>query len=235
MRCGERAAVLISLASKCFVFSYYCLAFTQSILRSVHNIRIERLWVDVTAHVGRQWKEFFRNLEDYYGFVVDNEAHIWLLHHLFLPRLNQALKNWILVWNNHNVSTSNKSPNDMYCQGMMAHGFRGLFPDELALDQLSDYGIDWTAYDQRSIRDHHDQHNPSAVATEDGRNPFLAEQPETWNYVEVPSTPCPLDAAHLQQLEVYLQQHPCYRSIDWSHLSQLWLDALAYVTRMFPQ
>ncbi|KAI0371588.1 hypothetical protein BV20DRAFT_1051599 [Pilatotrama ljubarskyi] len=57
--------------------------------RSVHNIRIERLWVDVTSGFGSKWKEFFHQLEAQHGLNVDNDAHVWLLHHLFLEAINR--------------------------------------------------------------------------------------------------------------------------------------------------
>ena len=51
--------------------------------RSVHNIRIEWLWVNVTSGFGRKWKTFFQDLELHDGLNPDSDAHIWLLHHLF--------------------------------------------------------------------------------------------------------------------------------------------------------
>ncbi|KAG2063868.1 hypothetical protein BDR04DRAFT_1036922 [Suillus decipiens] len=42
------------------------------IYRSVHNIRIERLWVDVTNGIGQKWKEFFQTLEAYDNLNVNN-------------------------------------------------------------------------------------------------------------------------------------------------------------------
>ena len=57
--------------------------------RSVHNIRIERLWQDVTRGFGRKWKEFFQQLEVEWGLDPNNDAHIWLLHYLFLEAINE--------------------------------------------------------------------------------------------------------------------------------------------------
>ncbi|KAF5339525.1 hypothetical protein D9611_011449 [Ephemerocybe angulata] len=57
--------------------------------RSVHNIRIERLWKDYYIGLIDKWYHFFHDLEAFYGLDVDNPIHLWLLHHLFLPALNE--------------------------------------------------------------------------------------------------------------------------------------------------
>ena len=57
--------------------------------RSVYNSQIERVWYDVTKGFGEKWKEFFTDLEANEGLDVDNPAHLWLLHHLFLNNINQ--------------------------------------------------------------------------------------------------------------------------------------------------
>ncbi len=63
--------------------------------RSVHNIHIERLWVDVTKGFGSKWKVFFWMLESNHGLDVDKDAHIWLLHFLFLHYINADADTWM--------------------------------------------------------------------------------------------------------------------------------------------
>lgn len=46
----------------------------QEIYRSVHNVRIERLWVDVTGQVGAKWSAFFSMLELRYCHGLQNRA-----------------------------------------------------------------------------------------------------------------------------------------------------------------
>jgi len=62
--------------------------------RSVHNIHIERLWVDFTAGVGAKWKNFFEELEVQSDLDPNLLSHIWLLHYLFLDKLNQDITDW---------------------------------------------------------------------------------------------------------------------------------------------
>jgi hypothetical protein len=59
--------------------------------RSVHNIRIERLWFDFTSGVGAKWKIFFQDLEYQAGLDPELPGHIWLIHYLFLNALNQDM------------------------------------------------------------------------------------------------------------------------------------------------
>ncbi|KAF5328464.1 hypothetical protein D9758_017014 [Tetrapyrgos nigripes] len=207
--------------------------------KSVHNIRIERLWVEVTTHVGQHWKKFFMHLEIHCRYNVDNVGHIWLLHFLFLDRINQQLSDWINVWNFHTHSGTNKTPNDMYHQGIQQFGNRTIDPRQLAPlaandpvvgneEQLVEYGMDWNAYDQNAIRSHHNEHNNISDGT-GAANPFLLEtQPEYMNHVEVPSTPCPFSSIDVDNLGRYLQQLPCCHSRDFNDLALLWNYALAY-------
>ena len=120
----------------------------QLIFRSVHNVRIERLWVDVTVQVGTFWSDVFTELELRYGLDINNIHHIWLLHHLFLPRINQQLAFLAESWNQHRIQIRdgpNRSPADMFGFDMLVHGVRGdqLPEEELSEEELEVYGVDW--------------------------------------------------------------------------------------------
>ncbi|KAJ7578324.1 hypothetical protein C8J56DRAFT_797974, partial [Mycena floridula] len=135
--------------------------------RSVHNVRIERLWVDVTAQVTEVWRELFYMLELQYGLNINNDNHLWLLHHLFLPAINQQLDFFADAWNNHRIQIRNgpsHSPIDMFVFDMLALGVRG---NELELtdEELETYGIDWEAFNDDRIRHHQNTHIPSNEAS----------------------------------------------------------------------
>ncbi|KAF7311812.1 hypothetical protein MIND_00191700 [Mycena indigotica] len=116
---------------------------------SVHNIRIERLWVDVTAQVGATWADHFTSLELHYGLNINNVGHIWLLHFLFLATINSQLAFFAESWNEHRIQIRNgpnRSPIDMFGFDMLICGVRGdeLPPEEegLSEEELEVYGID---------------------------------------------------------------------------------------------
>ncbi|KAJ7200862.1 hypothetical protein GGX14DRAFT_371909 [Mycena pura] len=126
--------------------------------RSVHNIRIERLWVDVTVQVTAQWIYLFEQLELHHGLNIANAAHIWLLHFLFLGTLNSELAFFAEGWNEHTIQIRNgpnRTPVDMFVFDMYAYGVRGdrLPPEEenLTQEDLESYGIDWQALREDNI------------------------------------------------------------------------------------
>ncbi|KAF4590092.1 hypothetical protein EYR38_009390 [Pleurotus pulmonarius] len=162
--------------------------------RSVHNVRIERLWRDITLGFGQKWREFFEFLEVHKGLNINLDAHIWLLHHVFSDALNDDAAQWAEAWNTHVLSIRGqrqRSPKDMMVFGMMEHGLRGLgvTPEtyeppsvELSPEGILEYGIDWADYDEGNIRNHHNTHNRE---DELGDNPFLTHLPHHFSHVLV--------------------------------------------------
>lgn len=77
------------------------------------NQRIERLWLDLGLQCVRRWKAFFYRLEERHGLDPTQPFHLWLIHTLFLDKLNEDLQEFQEMWNRHGVSTtqmSRKSP-----------------------------------------------------------------------------------------------------------------------------
>ena len=113
----------------------------------MHNVRIERLWVDVTAQIGETWANFFVALEIHHGLDINNTNHIWLLHYLFLPFINEDLTFFAESWNEHQIQIRggpNRSPADMFNFDMVANGIRGdLLDTMMSHEELEVYGIDW--------------------------------------------------------------------------------------------
>ena len=96
--------------------------------RSVHNTRIERLWVDVKTQVVSRWADTFRDLEESHGLDIENESHIWLLQEVFLPMLNTELLTFQTAWSNHSLRRSGqelRTPAELFVLGMYEHGIRG--------------------------------------------------------------------------------------------------------------
>jgi len=120
-----------------------------------------------------KWKEFFQDLEINDGLIPDVEGHLWLLHHLFLPCLNEDTLEWAESWNRHTMTIHGerqRSPLDMFYFGMIENGVRGFAeykdPIDEQVDDPSSYGIDWQDLEDARILHHHDKRTflmPSAT------------------------------------------------------------------------
>ncbi|KAJ3560649.1 hypothetical protein NP233_g10697 [Leucocoprinus birnbaumii] len=161
--------------------------------QSVHNTRIERLWVDVKQGFVHKWCDFFLSLTVHCGLIAEYPDHIWLLHHIFLGQLNREAEEWTAMWNEHPLSIpgiSNDSPTVMYA---------------LSLGVEEDYGIEYEHL-QEPVQVHD--------YTEDVRDhaPHIPSEPDTHDFRPTPSEVvceapnCPLTPNKIQILDFYLSQ-----------------------------
>ena len=80
--------------------------------RSVHNLRIERLWHDVFNACLLTYYCLFSHMEESDMLCIDNPIHMFSLHYVYVPRINESLQQFVGAWNNHPLSSvSNLSPN----------------------------------------------------------------------------------------------------------------------------
>ena len=87
--------------------------------RSVHNQRIERLWRDVFQSCTQLFYHLFHFMEDEMILNIENEAHLFCLHYVFLPRINRALNLFAGAWNNHGLSSmQNLTPIQLWITGL---------------------------------------------------------------------------------------------------------------------
>ena len=92
--------------------------------KSVHNVRVERLHRDVYIGALSHFASIFHNLENGGFLNPDNDAHIYALHFIFIPRINRALKEFTNQWNCHPVSTAQSySPEQLFISGTLANGY----------------------------------------------------------------------------------------------------------------
>ena len=93
------------------------------------------------------------------GFFIglldcENATHKYILHYVFLPRINYVLSSFVSSWNNHPLRTErNWSPLKIWTNGMMDRRnhhithiaeIQGSSSDD-SIDNLTWYGMDWSA------------------------------------------------------------------------------------------
>lgn len=199
----------------------------------MHNVRIERLWRDLTLGFGSKWKLFFQGLEVNDRLNPDSPAHIWLLHYLFLPAINNDAMDWAQAWNKHTLTQQDRrqsSPEDMFFFGMMQNGVRGLAPNDEDIGDPVEYGIDWDDFNDPQLLAHHDQENH--VNTGDS-NPFSTHHPNHLSHVELEEPASPLDPHQLQYLHDQLTQLPFFQSRSMDNHCLLWISALEICDGLF--
>ncbi|KZV83845.1 hypothetical protein EXIGLDRAFT_589298, partial [Exidia glandulosa HHB12029] len=138
--------------------------------KSVHNVRIERLWVDVVTGFVSAWRDFFSDLEANHGLNASEPLHLCVLHHLFLPCINADADAWAEAWNNHRFSrlpnhprgTPLPTPRQLYFFGTRQNGVRAVEvqEEELPVNEIAEYGIDWDAHDNDRVLRLHWERNP---------------------------------------------------------------------------
>ena len=87
--------------------------------KSVHNQRIERLWRDVYQGVLGLYQKLFYHLEEVNALDADNDVHIYCLHHVYIPRINNHLNHWKTAWIKHPMQTEqNMTPEKLWISGL---------------------------------------------------------------------------------------------------------------------
>ena len=110
---------------------------------SVHNQHIEQLWREVHRLVVRPFKNLFYSMEDQNILDPLNELYLFCLHLVFLPRINLALKEFMLQYNDHPMRTAhNLSPRQQFSLGVYALQNMGRIEIEDVLNPDCSYGVD---------------------------------------------------------------------------------------------
>ncbi|KAF8137807.1 hypothetical protein K438DRAFT_1639004 [Mycena galopus ATCC 62051] len=205
--------------------------------RSVHNVRIERLWVDVTAQVGATWGDHFTRLEVRYGLDINNVAHIWLLHLLFLGTINTQLTFFADSWNQHRIQIrngANRSPTDMFVFDMYVNGVRGdQLPQEeedLGEDELEVYGIDWQGLRDDNILHSQAQNN----STTEGSSSWVGHTGPPPDLSQVIVQPPVGTLTEEEATDLYNSFSHLIGSAEDDDIILLWSQALAHVRVLYP-
>lgn len=112
--------------------------------KSVHNQRIERLWVDVFIYVTQQFRNIFYFLETEDDMNPDDDLHIFALHFVFMPRVNRSLVEFWDGWNHHPVRTEkNRSPLAIWTEGFYNHTGADTDILDMTESDINLYGVDF--------------------------------------------------------------------------------------------
>jgi len=147
---------------------------------SVHNQRIERLWRDSHRCASCEYYRLFHFLEEHELLDPLNEQHLYALHYVYIPKLNQSLNAFQAAWNNHGLRTENGStPRQLFAAGLLRLRHSGL----VALDFFDNVDV------------HYGSQGDNAVLEEDLHG------------VEVPRSSVTPTAEQLQQLQQEIDPH----------------------------
>lgn len=83
--------------------------------KSVHNIRIDRLWRDVFTKVIEKYCNLFIMMEERNVLDIENLIHLPCLHHVFGKRIQNRLNFWKWAHKDHMIrSERNKTPSQLW-------------------------------------------------------------------------------------------------------------------------
>ena len=86
---------------------------------SVHNQRIERLWVDVVRYIVTPYRNIFTYLKSFGLLDPLNELHLFALHYVYQPRINRSIKEFVLQWSHHGLSSERcQTPMQLMIEGL---------------------------------------------------------------------------------------------------------------------
>ena len=108
--------------------------------KSVHNVRIERLWRDLYNGCVCYFHQLFVLLDP------GNPVDIYSLHHTYMPWIQHQLDTFQKVWSHHKMRTAqHKSPLQLWVAGMLSTtdevAVQGLSYADLPLGVLNEMGL----------------------------------------------------------------------------------------------
>lgn len=110
---------------------------------SVHNQRIERLWRDMFRIVILPYYRLFYSMEASFILNPLDDTHLFALHHTYIRRINQALREFQKAWNFHGLSSEKSaSPLKLFTMGVAKLEAAGKIAEDFYSCVDDDYGRD---------------------------------------------------------------------------------------------
>jgi hypothetical protein len=129
---------------------------------SVHNQRIERFWCDLKKEVIFFYITVFSFLEQEQGVDFASESHIFCIHYLFIPRINEDLQLFQQSWNSHAISTErNRTPLQLQFLNRHLSAANTVAEDVLDFDN---YGLEGDEDDEELYRNQDESHGRPRIS-----------------------------------------------------------------------
>lgn len=139
--------------------------------RSVHNQRIERLWLDVYKEVCNSIYEELYNLENNNLLDVDNVTHIFCVQFVYKSVIDRKLSSFRSAWNMHNIRTeNNQTPRQLWLRGMLQNfssthtAVREMFDNNASLPDRLSQSLERLGVDLSTVVINNEVDTPSAFA-----------------------------------------------------------------------
>ena len=173
---------------------------------SVHNQRIERLWRDMHRCCSQLFYRLFYYMEHNNLLNPIDDLHLFALHYVYIPRINRALDQFMLSWNNHGVRTERgRTPNQLFTEGALRLRNSG----QIAVDFFDNanelYGVD---FEDNSIPEERDSEDAGIVI------PTIQVNLDDDQIEELKATIDPLASSDDHGLDIYQRTLDFLNEID---------------------
>ena len=120
--------------------------------KSIHNVRIERLWRDLYSGCVCYFHQLFVILEEANCLDPDNPIDLYSLHYTYMPWIQHQLDIFQKVWSQHKLRTAkHKSPLQLWITGMLTTmdqvAVQGLTYTDLPHSVLDEIGLNHSSED----------------------------------------------------------------------------------------